>query len=269
MAGRARARDGVDPRRARGHDRRRDREPADREGRARDQRVRGRRRRHVLHPRRCGRGARVRLPDRPARPQEAVPRQPRAVPGRDGPDRPDVERGVVLGLPLPDRPRHRRRVRRDQLRDRRADPRAGARLGRPGDQRLVLARGRVRRRALRRAAGHEPVRPRPRLAARVLPRRGAGDRDHVRPPPRAGEPALADDPRPQRRGRSSSSTRSRRTSSDGPARQLREPRDSIEIQQRESTGFIEIAQARSSRATRAAPSSASRCWPRRRSSTTP
>ena len=88
-------------------------------------------------------------------------------------DRPDVERRVVLGVPLPDRPRHRRRVRRDQLRDRRADPGPRARLGRPRDQRLLLARRGVRRRALRRAAGHEPVRPRRRLAARVLPRRGA------------------------------------------------------------------------------------------------
>ena len=38
------------------------------------------------------------------------------------------------------RPGHRRRVRGDQLRHRRADPRAGARLGRPRDQRLLLAR---------------------------------------------------------------------------------------------------------------------------------
>src|SRR4051812_17627463 len=70
-----RAGDGLDPRRARGHDRRRDRVAPLRAGRARHQRIRGRGRRDVLHRGRGGGRARLRLPDRPARAQEALPRQ--------------------------------------------------------------------------------------------------------------------------------------------------------------------------------------------------
>ena len=218
--------------------------------------------------RRGGRGARLRVPDRPARPQEAVPRQPRSVSGRDGPDRPDVERRVVLGLPLPHRARHRRRVRRDQLRDRRADPGSRARLGRPRDQRLVLARRGVRRRALRRAAGHEPVR-RPTSAGGSRSSSARCSRSAIMLVRRhvPGEPALADDPRPQRRGGAAGERHradvERRTGQTLGSRATRSRSSSA------SRPASSRSRARCSPATRAAPSSASRCWPRRRSSTTP
>ena len=103
----------------------------------------------------------------------------------------------LLPLPLPRRRRHRRRVLGDQQRDRRADPGARARLGRPRDQRLLVARHGGRRAALDRPPEPEHLPDRPRLAPRVRPRR---DPRHRRPPdaPRgAGEPALADDQGPQ------------------------------------------------------------------------
>ncbi len=53
------------------------------------------------------------------------------------------------GVPLPDRPWHRRRIRRDQFRDRRADPRAAAWSDRPDRQRQLLGRRGDRRRAPR------------------------------------------------------------------------------------------------------------------------
>ena len=81
-------------------------------------------------------------------------------------DRVLVERVELLPLPLPRRRGHRRRVLGDQLGDRRADPGARARLGRPRDQRLVVARHRGRRAALDRLPRPEHLPDRPRLAAR-------------------------------------------------------------------------------------------------------
>jgi MFS family permease len=80
-------------------------------------------------------------------------------------------------------------------------PRAGARLGRPRDQRLLLARGLGRRRPVLRAARQEPLLDQPRLAAGLRTRRGHGPGHHVRASQRAREPALAHHPRPRGRGR--------------------------------------------------------------------
>ena len=79
----------------------------------------------------------------------------------------------VRALPLLHRLRDRRRVRGDQLGDRRADPGAGPRLGRPGDQRQLLAGRGLRRRAVRRPARHPDLPRRLGLAARLRPRRAA------------------------------------------------------------------------------------------------
>ena len=179
-----------------------------------------------------------------------------------------VERGVVLDLPLAHRPGHRRRVRGDQLRHRRAHPRAGARLGRPRDQRLLLARGRGRRRAVLRAARQEPLPDRPRLAAGLRPRRGHGPGHHVRAPQRAREPALADHPRPRGGGRAArrldrgarQARAPARASSTTPATRSRSSRARPPTSSR--------SRARCSRAIRGARSWASRSWPRRPSSTT-
>ena len=105
--------------------------------------------------RRAGRPDRQRLPDRrgaglavlrpshrPARPQEAVQRDPRRLSRRDGGDRLLVELRELPVLPLPHRRGHRRRVFGDQLGDPGADPRAPARPHRPRDQRQLLGRRR-------------------------------------------------------------------------------------------------------------------------------
>ena len=73
-----------------------------------------------------------------------------AVPGRDhAARRSRWDFDDVRHLPLLHRRRHRRRVLGDQLGDRRDDPRPRARLGRPGDQRQLLARHGGRRRSPR------------------------------------------------------------------------------------------------------------------------
>ena len=109
---------------------------------------------------------------------------------------PDLRAGAVLH-----RRGHRRRVLGDQLRDRRADPRAGARLGRPGDQRQLLDRYRGRRGGVGGAAEPQVLRRRHRLAGGVRHGRGARAGRALAAPVPAREPALADDPRPRRRGR--------------------------------------------------------------------
>ena len=163
-------------------------------------------------PRRPG----LRLPDRPAGPQEAVHGHARPVPGGGVPDGVLVELLELRRLSLPHRGGDRRRVLGDQLGDRRADPGAGAGLGRPGDQRHVLARGRGR------LAGDASC-----CSTRTSSRSNLGWRlgfgigaalglvDHLPPPPRPREPALAADARPAARRPSGSwprsSGRSRRT----------------------------------------------------------
>ena len=141
---------GVDPRRARGHDRRHDREPPDR-GRLghRAHGVPDRPGRGDLRRRRVPRRAVLRPPRRPDGPQEAVHDHAARLPGRHRGDRVLGLVPVVRGLPLLHRRGHRRRVRGDQLGDRRADPRARARHRRPDHQRLVLARHRRRARCSR------------------------------------------------------------------------------------------------------------------------
>ena len=124
------------------------------------------------------------------------------LPRRDGRDRVLVERLELLPLPLPRRRRHRRRVLGDQLRDRRADPGARARLGRPRDQRLVVARHRRRRAALDSSSSNPSIFPID-LGWR-LDVRARRDPRHRRPDHAAAaarEPALADDQGRERRGR--------------------------------------------------------------------
>ena len=133
-----------------------------------------RHRRRCLRRRRLPRRAVLRLPDRPARPQEAVHGHAGGLPGGHRADRVLDEPDVVLRLPVLHRRRHRRRVRRDQLRDRRADPGAGPRPGRPHHQRLVLARHRVRRGRCRSSCSTRTTSPRtsaggsPSASARIL-----------------------------------------------------------------------------------------------------
>ena len=95
----------------------------------------------------------LRLADRPVRPQEAVHDHPGRLPGRHRDDRAVVRALVVLPVPVPDRLRHRRRVRGDQLRDRRADPEPAPRHDRHRHQRHLLGRRGGRRAADR--AGHQ------------------------------------------------------------------------------------------------------------------
>ena len=148
----------------------------------------------------------------------------------------------VRDLPLLHRRRHRRRVRGDQLRDRRADPGARPRHGRPDHQRLVLARHRVRRRALDRAAQRRHLRRRRRLAARVRPRRRARRRASCScagtcPRARAGCSSTASSTRPT----SSSTTSRRRSRSRRASRELKEPKKSIKVREQENVGFVTIA----------------------------
>ena len=163
--------------------------------------LRHRPRRSGVRRRRLYRGALLRPAHRPARPQEALPDHPRGLHRGDGADRLLDDPDVVLRRPLPDRHRHRRRVRRDQLRHRRADPRQVPRSRRRRDQRLVLGRRRRRRAADDPAAQPRHRQPRDRLAARLRARRDPRGRHPARPAPRAGEPALAVHPRPRGRGR--------------------------------------------------------------------
>ena len=200
LVGCPRARHRVDPRRPRGHDRRRDRGPPDREGRARDLRRPARTRRHDLRARSRQRRALLGPPDRPLRAQEALPDHPRCLPRRDGGHRVREQLPVLRDLPLLHRLRDRRGVRRHQLRHRRADPRARARNRGSRHQRQLLARRGVRRGDL--AAPAEPRLPRrrPRLATHVRPRRRHGRRHPPGAAQRAGEPAMADHARPRGRG---------------------------------------------------------------------
>ena len=71
------------------------------------------------------------------------------LPRRHRGDRVLVEFLELRAVPLPDRRRHRRRVRRDQLDDPGADPGALARLHRPRHQRQLLGRRSARRRRRR------------------------------------------------------------------------------------------------------------------------
>ena len=94
--------------------------------------------------------------------------------------------------------------------------------------------------------------------------------DHARAPPRAREPALADDPRPRRGGRSAGRRRSSATSRTAPARHSRSPTPTTRSRSGSARPPASSrSAARCSRSTPAARCSASRCWRRRRSSTTP
>ena len=204
-------------------------------------RRRGRRLRRGRLPRRPV----LRLPDRPARSQEAVHGHAGGLPGRHRAHRVLDEPDVVLRLPLLHRCRHRRRVRRHQLRDRRADPGAGARPGRPHHQRLVLARHRVRRRRCRSSCSTRTTSPRT-SAGGIAFGLGADPRHRhpVRPQERPGDPALAVHPRSRRRAPSGSSATSRARSRTRPTSGCPKADDSddyLTVRQRKTIGFGEIA----------------------------
>ena len=189
LVGRRWTRDHVDPGRLRGDARRRDREHAHRPRRAGPVDPAVGLGRDVLPPGGDLRRARLRLPDRPIRPQEAVH-------GHAG-DLPRVHRRVRAGLGLPELRRlplsrrvgHRRRVRGDQLGDRRVDPSSGPGPGCARDQRELVGRHSPCRLLLVRT----PPEPRrvDRVAAWVLPGRDARPRDHRDPPLHPGKPAVA------------------------------------------------------------------------------
>jgi hypothetical protein len=127
LDGHPRPRDRLDPRRPRGHHRRRHRRPPHRGGRRpRADPLPGRRGRLRLHRRRLSRRALLRPPRRPHRPQEAVHVDARDLPRGQRADRVLDEPRVVPRLPLHHRRRRRRRVLRHPFCGRRADPRARA-----------------------------------------------------------------------------------------------------------------------------------------------
>src|ERR1022692_220770 len=115
-------------------------------------------------------------------PQEAVHDHAGGLPGCYRADGAVVFGVVVLRVPVPDRRRHRRRVRRDQFCYRRADPGPGPRPGGPDHQWLVLGRARRRRRRHGGAAEPEAFRPERGLAAVLRPGRGAGPGALAGPP---------------------------------------------------------------------------------------
>ena len=135
LARRPRARHGLDPRRPRGHHRRRDRRRLHEKERS------------ASAPSQLGLAGTVYivgaaigalffgyLTDRLGRKSSSWSRSASTWSRRC--DRLHRSFASFCGLPVLHRPRHRRRVRGDQLGHRRADPRARARLGRPRDQRL-------------------------------------------------------------------------------------------------------------------------------------
>ncbi len=112
-----------------------------------------------------------------------------------------VELRELRRVPLPHRCGDRRRILGDQFRHRRADPQPGPGLGRPGDQRHVLAgsrHGLAREHHLAESL-HLPRESG--LAAGFRHRRGTGTGDHLPATSRPGESPMALDPRPARRGR--------------------------------------------------------------------
>ena len=127
-------------------------------------------------------------------------------------------------LPLLHRRGHRRRILGDQLGHRRADPRPGPRLGRPGDQRHVLAGGRRRLAREHRLARPRLFRPDRGLAAGFRHRRASGPGHRLPAESRPREPPLALDPRPSSTRPSASSTRSSGEIESEPGGTSRSPR---------------------------------------------
>ena len=122
-----------------------------------------------------------------------------------------VEFLELRAVSLPDRRRHRRRVRGDQLDDPGTDPGAHARLDRSRHQRQLLGRRGARRGRLDRAARsgrHRSGDSAGALAFLIGAALGARDLRHA--PVDSREPALADDARPRARGATRSSRGSRR-----------------------------------------------------------
>ena len=146
------------------------------------------------------RSARVRLPHRSLRPQEALHDHARPLPDRDDRHRLHLQLPDLRPGPLLHRRRDRRRVLGHQLGHRRADSGPSARHHRPGDQRQLLDRHGHRRRGLARPARSRALRGRRRLARGLRNRCDARTGRAPRAPVPAREPALAHDPRPRRRG---------------------------------------------------------------------
>ncbi len=188
LARRGGTRHHLDPRRARGHDRRLT--GADAAAGRHSRAVGGRDRLGRLGVRRGRRARRavLRAARGQARAQAAVPRDAVGLPRGDAAHGRDLGLLVVRVLPISDGLRHRRRVRRDQLGDRRADSGARARPRRPRDQRQLLARRRGRRRLEYRAARAGPPRRGHGLACRIRVRRRADGRNSARAPASARKP---------------------------------------------------------------------------------
>ncbi len=158
------------------------------------------RRQHLSH-RRDYRRAWLRSSDGSAWAQEALPDHGRRLRGCDHGDRALLGLRLFRRVPFRHRPRHRRRICRDQFRYRRIDPGALPRLDRSRDQRQLLDRRRARRRRLPGRARSEHRAAGDRLARRLRDRRRARLLDHAAAPLRAGESALADGAWPPARSR--------------------------------------------------------------------
>ncbi len=195
---------GVDPRRLADHRRQLGDRRADPARHARHDLDRSRADRIGLSHRPADRCAGVRQDVGPARAQAAADDHPAALPvrHRDGRVRHRPSHrlaGVLLRHPARRRDGHRRPVRGDQLGDRRDDAVEVPGPGRHLDQRHLLGGGDPR--LARLADLPQRLRRQRRLAAGVPPRSSAGAGGHRRGPGPAGKPAVADDPRPRRRGR--------------------------------------------------------------------
>ncbi len=145
----------------------------------------------------CGRRrAAVRLSDRPVRPPQAVLCDVGGLPDRDCGDRLLVGFRELCAVPLSDRRRHRRRIRRDQLGDPGIGAGAVSRAHRSRDQRQLLAGCSTRRVWCGHLFTAGPAAARSRLAGRLWDRCGTRPRDIAVAAPHSGKPALADAARP-------------------------------------------------------------------------
>ena len=200
-AGGDRTRHHLDPRRPRGDPGRRGGGRAQAEPGAAAEQYRHRPRQQRLSRRSGAWRAVLRLADRPDRPQEAVLRNPHRLP--------DCHRGHGLLLEflelrrvsLPDRGRHRRRVRSHQLHHPGADTGARARLDRSRHQRQLLGGRSHRRRGVHRPARSCIPACRYRLARRVCDRGAAQHGDLRDAHVDSREPTMAGHARPRRGSR--------------------------------------------------------------------
>ena len=209
--------------------------------------------------------ARLRAPDRHARPAAPLLRDALDLPRRHADDGALLRLRELRVLARRHGRRDRRRVRRRQLGHRRADARVRPRSRRSRDQQHLLDRDRARR-GLHDRPARSPLGSRvSRLASGVRARRRPGRLRPRRASPLAREPSLALASRAHRRsGAHRRRHRGRRRAREGPAAAVGPP---TRMQARGAIGFGDIARVLSS-ATGGGPSSGSRSWRRRRLRTT-